>query len=407
MLTDTAIKNAKPKEKPCKLADEKGLYLEVLPTGAKYFRMKYRFGGKEKRLALGVYPETSLKEARTKRDTARKQLDDGIDPAETRKEAKRAIKAKTENAFEALAREWLDNIRHKWTEEHHTYTLRRFEAYAFPDIGHLSIDEIDAPTLLMMARKIESRGTVETAYKVVRACGQVFRYGIACGRCKGNPAVDLRGAMRPKPAVKHMTALHEADLPELLRKIDAYASEAGGDLQTQLGLQLLALTFVRTGELREATWEEFDMDAAEWRIPAERMKAGQAHVVPLSRQALDVLGQLRELNGSYAFVFPGRNPRVPMSKNTILFALYRMGYRGRMTGHGFRAVASTILNEMNFNPDVIERQLAHREKNAVRAAYHRSEYKAERRKMMQTWADHLDSLKRGAQVIPIKRGAAK
>ena len=304
-----------------------------------------------------------------------------------------------------MAREWLENIRDKWTEGHHTYTLRRFEAYVFPDVGHLALDGIDAPALLAMARKIEARGTVETAYKVVRACGQVFRYGIACGRCKGNPAADLRGALRPKPAVNHMAALKEGDLPDLLRKIDAYADGNGGDLQTQLALQLLALTFVRTGELREAVWEEFDLEAKEWRIPAGRMKAGQAHIVPLARQALEVIGQLMKLNGACAYVFPGRNPRQPMSKNTVLFALYRMGYRGRMTGHGFRAVASTILNEMNFSPDVIERQLAHKERNAVRAAYHRSEYKAERVRMMQMWADYLDGLKAGADVIPINRKA--
>ncbi len=254
-----------------------------------------------------------------------------------------------------------------------------------------------------MARKIEARGTVETAYTVVRACGQVFRYGIACGRCKGNPAADLRGALKPKPPVNHMAALKEKDLPELLRKIDAYAAEAGGDLQTQLALQLLALTFVRTGELREAVWEEFDLDKGEWHIPGERMKTGHPHLVPLSRQAVEVIRQLQALNGTYSFVLPGRNPRQPMSKNTVLFALYRMGYRGRMTGHGFRAVASTRLNEMNFDPDVIERQLAHAERNKVRAAYHRSEYLAERAKMMQWWSNFIDGIGKGAAVIPIKR----
>jgi integrase len=414
-LTDIAIRNAKPgttpdgrqTDKPYKMGDSGGLYLEVQPSGAKWWRFKYYFLGKEKRLSLGVYPGVTLKQAREKRDDARKRLADGKDPSAERQEEKRAASMLAGNSFASVAREWLDNVREKWTPDHHAYTLKRFEAYAFPEIGHLPIAETDAPALLAMARKIEARGTIETARKVVRACGQVFRYGIATGRCRGNPAADLRDALKPKPAVRHMAALSAADLPELLAKIEAYDAEAGGDLQTKLALRLLALTFVRTGELREAEWSEIDLEAAEWRIPADRMKMGQPHLVPLSRQALEVLRELWELNGRYTHVFPGRNPRIPMSKNTVLFALYRMGYRGRMTGHGFRAVASTILNEMNFDPDVIERQLAHVEKNKVRAAYHRTEYREERRRMMQAWADHLDALRDGAGVVPNAAGSRK
>ena len=406
MLTSTACKNAKPKDKPYKLSDEKGLFLLVHPNGSKYWRLKYRVAGKEKLLSLGVYPEVSLADARDRRDESRKLHSKGVDPGAAKQVEKRTKKIASANSFEAIAKEWLANVKHKWSEDHHTYTLRRFEAYAFPDIGCTPIAEISTPTLLAMARKIEVRGTIETTHKVLNACGQVFRYAIASGRCERNPVVDLKGAIKPKPSAKHMTALSEKELPELLRKIDAYAADNKGELQTQYALQLLAYTFVRTGELRESTWEEFDVDKAEWRIPAERMKMKAPHVVPLSRQAVEIIKKLKEINGGYSLVFPGTNPQKPMSKNTALFALYRMGYRSRMTGHGFRAVASTILNEMNFNADVIERQLAHAARNKIRAAYHRSEYLPERKVMMQQWADHLDSIKAGAAVIPLHGNAA-
>jgi integrase len=254
-----------------------------------------------------------------------------------------------------------------------------------------------------MLRKIEARGTVETAHKVARACGQVFRYGIATGRCERNPAADLRGALKARPKPKHMAALPASELPDFLRRIDQY----DGELQTKLSLRLLALTFVRTNELRSATWAEIDLDKAEWTIPAERMKTKAPHHVPLSRQAVEALRQLRELNSRWPWVFPGRAPSKPMSKNTVLFALYRLGYHSRMTGHGFRALASTALNEMGFRPDVIERQLAHTEKNAVRAAYHRSQYLEERKTMMQAWADFLDARRAGtSKVVAFRRSAS-
>lgn len=405
MLTAAACNNAKPREKPYKLSDERGLFLLVHPNGSRYWRLNYRFGDKQKTVSFGVYPEVTLAEARAKRDEARKQVADGTDPGAAKQEAKRVARIASVNSFEAIAREWLAHVKHRWSEGHHTYTTRRFEAYVFPEIGHAPISQINAPALLAMARKIESKGTIETAHKVMNTCSQVFRYAVASGRCERDPVGDLRGAIKPRPAPRHMNALSEKDLPALLRKMDAYATDNGGELQTQYALQLLALTFVRTGELREATWDEFNLDKAEWRIPAERMKMKAPHIVPLSRQALAVLEKLRELNGSFQWVFPGIRPSVAMSKNTVLFALYRMGYRGRMTGHGFRAVASTLLNEMGFDPDVIERQLAHVERNRVRAAYHRAEYLQERRKMMQQWADCLDMKKAGADVIPLHTAA--
>jgi integrase len=406
MLTDPACRNAKPKDKAYKLSDEKGLFLLIHPNGSKYWRMKYRHGGKEKMLAVGVYPETPLVKARDKRDEARKLLREGTDPNAVKKETKLASKIATANSFEPIAREWLEHIKHKWSAGHYTYTLRRFEAYVFSEIGCTPISEISPPALLSMAKKIEAKGTIETTHKVMNTCGQVFRYAIASGRCERNPVTDLRGAIKARPTPKHMNALAEKDLPDLLRKMDAYATDNGGELQTQLALQLLALTFVRTGELREAAWEEFDLDKAEWRIPGERMKMKVPHVVPLSKQAVEIVKNLKELNSTYRFAFPGVNPSRPMSKNTVLFALYRMGYRGRMTGHGFRAIASTLLNEMGFDADVIERQLAHAERNKVRAAYHRSEYLPERRKMMQQWANYLDSKKAGAEIIPLRGGVA-
>ena len=395
-LTDTAIRNAKPSEKPRKLTDEKGLFLLVTPNGGKWWRLKYRFGGKEKLLSLGVYPDVGLKDARERRDETRTLLARGIDPGEHRKAEERKKKLSAKNSFEAVAREWLENIRDKWTPRHYADTLKRFEVYIFPELGARPIADVDAPELLAALRKIEKKGAGETARKVHRACGQVFRYAIATSRCKHNPAADLRGALRPKAKVEHRAAITAAELPELLRKIETYDKDGGGDLQTKVALKLLALTFVRTGELREAEWGEFDLDHAEWRIPADRMKMKEPHFVPLSLQAVEVLRQLQAINGGYRYVFPGRNPEKPMSKNTALFALYRMGYHSRMTGHGFRAVASTALNEMGFKPDVIERQLAHAERNKVRAAYHRSEYLAERRQMMQVWADYLDKLKNSA-----------
>jgi integrase len=402
MLTDTLIRKAKTPAKPTKLSDERGLYLLCAPSGGRWWRFRYRYAGKEKLLSLGTYPDVSLAKAREAREAARRQLAAGIDPSSARREEKREKVEAVANDFEKVAREWLENVKGGWAAVYHGDTTKRFETFVFPTIGRRPIGSVTAAELLPLLRKIEARGTMVTAHKVLRACGQVFRYGIATGRCERNPAADLRGALKALPRPKHMAALPAAELPTFLRKIEGYDGEA----QTRLAMKLLALTFVRTSELRNATWAEMDLDKAEWIIPAERMKTNAPHHVPLSEQAVETFRTLQKMNGKWPWVFAGRAPNQPMSKNTVLFALYRMGYHSRMTGHGFRALASTTLNEMGYRPDVIERQLAHTEKNAVRAAYHRSQYVEERRTMMQAWADFLDAQSADApNVVGFKRTA--
>ena len=400
MLTDTLIRKTKTPAKPTKLSDERGLYLLCAPSGGQSWRFKYRYGGKEKLLSLGTYPEVSLAKAREAREAARRQLAAGIDPSSARQEEKQAKRDAAANDFEKVAREWLENVKGGWAAVYHGDTAKRFEAFIFPTIGRRLIASVTAAELLPLLRKIEARGTMVTAHKVLRACGQVFRYGIATGRCDRNPAADLRGALKALPRPKHMAALSAAELPTFLRQIEGY----DGEVQTRLAMKLLALTFVRTNELRSATWAEIDLDKAEWTVPAERMKTKAPHHVPLSKQAVETFRILQKMNGKWPWVFAGRAPSQPMSKNTVLFALYRMGYHSRMTGHGFRALASTTLNEMGYRPDVIERQLAHTERNAVRAAYHRSQYLEERKTMMQAWADFLDAQEGGGdRVVAFKR----
>jgi integrase len=383
-----------------KLHDGAGLYLWVYEDGRKYWRLRYWVGGKEKSLSLGVYPDTGLKEARQRRDDNRRLMAESIDPSVERKAAKRRERLAAENSFEAVAREWYAKQLHTWAPKHADDVLRRFERNAFPIIGARPVAEIEAPELLEMARKIEKRGAHDLAHRLLQACGQVFRYGIATGACKRDVAADLRGALAPH-VKKHQAAVRPEEVPALLRAIDTYAKQ--GDKQTMYALQLLALTFVRTNELIGAEWSEFDLAAGLWIVPAGRMKMGTEHIVPLSSQALAILGELKALAGKSRYVFPGRNRDKPMSNNTMLFALYRLGYKGRMTGHGFRAVASTMLNEQGQRPDVIERQLAHCERDEVRGAYNRAEYLGERVKMMQGWADYLDKIKAGAEIIPLRR----
>ncbi|MDA8128095.1 MAG: tyrosine-type recombinase/integrase [Betaproteobacteria bacterium] len=409
-LTDTAIRNAKPGAKPTgeatrnpyRLTDAGGMYLEVYPNGSKYWRLKYRYAGKEKRLALGVYPEVTLKEARNRRDAARKLLADGIDPGQAKQADKRARKLSAANSFESVAREWYGKQVHTWVKTHAADVLRRLEANAFPAIGHRPIKEVEPPELLMMARKIESRGAHDLAHRVLQVCGQVFRYGVATGRCTRDPTPDLRGALTPH-VKKNQAAVKPEELPDLMRAINTY--DQTGDKQTMLALKILALTFVRTNELIGAEWVEFDLDKALWAIPAGRMKMKNEHVVPLSQQAVAILRELQPMAGGSRFVFPGRNRDKPISNNTLLFALYRLGYKGKMTGHGFRAVASTALNEMGFRADVIERQLAHCERNEVRGAYNRAAYLEERRGMMQHWGNYLDAVATGAKILPFQRVA--
>lgn len=399
-LTDAAVRNAKPNgDKAYKLSDEKGLYLIVTVSGGKWWRLDYRHDGKRKTLSLGTYPETTLKEAREKRDEARKAVSQGIDPSRQRRVSKLKERIARENSFENIAKEWAGRQANRWTPDHHDRVVTSLAADIFPELGEFPVNEITAQDLLKALRKIEARGAHETAGRVLQRCGAVFKYAIVTGRCTYNPAADLRGSLTPVK-VTHRAALKASEMPEFFDRLANY----DGHVQTRLAIQLLMLTFVRPGELRGAAWQEFDFDLSEWRIPAERMKMRDEHIVPLSRQAVDVLHQLHVINGAYPLVFPGANkPHQPMSENTVLFALYRMGYHGRATGHGFRATASTILNELGYNHDAIERQLAHAPRDKIRAAYNRAQYLPERRKLMQDWADILDGFKNGAKVIPIRR----
>lgn len=394
-LTDAAVRNAKPRDKPYKISDAGGLFLWVQPSGGKWWRYKYRFAGKEKLLALGSYPDVSLANARERHAQARKVLASGNDPGEVKKEAKRLAILNSVTTYEALAREWCESRKHKWVTSYGEAMLTRLESHVFPKIGSRPISDITAQELLAVLRIVEATGALDLAQRLLQASGQIFRYAIATGRAERNPAADLRGALKP-PVRKHQAYLKADELPEYLQKLDAY----DGSLQTKLALKFLLLTFVRTGELRGAEWTEINLDDAVWRIPAERMKMRSPHIVPLSRQAVGVLKELHPLTGQWRFVFPNQHkPSGCMSENTMLFALYRMGYHSKATGHGFRSTASTILNEHGFAPDVIERQLAHVERNQVRAAYNHAQYLPERREMMQWWADHLDLLAKKKQPV--------
>jgi len=404
-LSAVAIRNAKPGTKPRRLYDSGGLYLEVAPTGGRWWRFAYRYGGKRKLLSLGVFPDVSLVDARERRDEARKLLASGVDPSAHRKAEKRAAILRDANSFEAVGREWYGKQSAVWTARHADDVLRRLESNLFPELGDRPIAEITAPELLAAVRKVESRGAYDLAHRMLGVAGQVFRYAVTTHRCERDPSGDLRGALTPHKA-RNQAAIRPEELPALLKAIDRYPEI--GERQTALGLRLLCLTFVRTTELIGAEWSEFrDLDgkAPTWEVPAERMKMKEAHIVPLSRQTVALLKELRAIAGNSRYVLPGRNRDKPVSNNTLLFALYRLGYKGKMTGHGFRAVASSALNEAGWRPDVIERQLAHKEPNKVRAAYNRTEYLPERQKMMQQWADMVDAYARGAAAVPLMRRA--
>ncbi len=388
-LTDIKCKAAQPKTKSYKLSDEKGLYLEITPSGSKYWRLKFRFAGKEKKLAFGVYPEVSLKEARDKREVARKQLQEGLDPSHEKKLSKLTSSINSQNTFEAIAREWHKKKSGNLTTRHSDYVIRRLEADIFPFIGFRPINKITAPELLSTIQKIEKRGAIDIAHRALQTSSQIFRYAIATGRAEHDVATALRGTLTTRKQTNY-ARLKENELPEFLAKLEKY----DGELQTKLGLQLLILTFVRTGELRGTKWEEINFETKEWHIPAERMKMKEKHIVPLSKQVLNILKQIRALHFNETFVLPSHiNPNKFISENTLLYAIYRMGYHSRTTAHGFRGTASTILNEKGFNSDIIERQLAHGERNVVRAAYNHAQYLPERKKMMQWWADYLEKLK--------------
>ncbi len=398
-LTNTSIRNAKPGEKPMKLYDGGGLYLEVAPSGGKWWRFKYRHARKEKRVSLGVYPEVSLKDARERRDEARKLVANGIDPSENRKALKSARMGRAANSFEVIAREWYAKQETTWAKNHGARIIRRFERDVFPWIGGRPIAEISAPELLAVIRRIESRGAIETAHRALSNCGQVFRYGIATVRVERDPSGDLRGALTPVKG-EHFAAITDPKrVSELLRVIDGYQ----GTLTVKCALRLAPLVFVRPGELRSAEWEHIDMDAREWRYTVSKTET--QHIVPLSSQAIGILNELRPLTGNGRFVFPGaRSPKRPMSDNAILAALRRMGIsKNEMSGHGFRAMARTILDEvLGVRPDLIEHQLAHAVRDPNGRAYNRTAHLPERRKMMQRWADYLASLKVGADHVQVQ-----
>ncbi|BEH10311.1 MULTISPECIES: tyrosine-type recombinase/integrase [Geobacter] len=397
-LTDVKVRNVKPAGKDVKLFDGGGLYLLVTRSGGKLWQFKYRYDGKEKKLAFGSYPEVSLADARDKRESARKLVASGVDPGVVRKAQKAARASEVENSFEVVAREWHSRFLSTWTPGHAMTIMSRLERDVFPWLGSRPIVEIKATELLMALRKVEIRGALETAHRIRTVCGQVFRYAVATGRAERDISADLRGALPPVSEKHHASITEPAKIAELLRAIEGYQ----GGFVVRCALQLAPMLFVRPGELRAAEWSEFDLDAGEWHIPADRMKMKQAHLVPLSSQAVEILRELQKLTGSSRYVFPsGRSFHRCMSNNAVNAALRRMGYeKDEMTGHGFRAMARTILDEvLHFRPDYIEHQLAHAVKDPNGRAYNRTAHLAERKKMMQTWADYLDGLKRGAKIL--------
>ncbi|MGH8233280.1 MAG: tyrosine-type recombinase/integrase [Rhodanobacteraceae bacterium] len=399
MLTDTKLRSLKPRAKLYRVADAHGLCVEVDPCGSRRWRYRYRFAGKAKMMSLGVYPEVSLTAARTKRSAARESLAAGLDPSAQRKVAKLTAKVSSETAFESIAREWLarrDELSVA-TRNKHLWLL----GLAFPWIGARPISAITVPELLAVLRRVEARGKLETTQRLKQVCGQVFRYAVATGRAERDPTGDLRGALKTTKTRHHASITDPAKVGELMRAMDGFS----GYYVTRSALYLAPLVFVRPGELRKAEWAEFDLDKAEWRIPAERMKMRETHLVPLSAQAVAILRELRPLTGTGRYVFPSnRSMARPMSENTITAALRRLGYTGdEMTGHGFRSMASTLLHEQGWPSDVIERQLAHAERNKIKAAYNYAEYFPKRRKMMQAWADYLDALKQGGNVVSIRK----
>ncbi len=400
MLTDTRVKTAKPQEKLYKLTDERGLHLAVYPTGSKLWQMRYRFDGKEKTASLGPYPEVSLAQAREKRDQMRKQIASEIDPVQAQRQAKVAKKLAQENSFEAVARTWFDSWKAARSARHADYVIRRLEADVFPAIGKRPIAEIQAPELVAMMKAIEKRGALDIAKRCYQMTGQVFRYAIAHGLAQRNPASDVKpGDVLASRRKENYARIDAREFPSLLRKIEGYQ----GTPATRMAIKLLALTFVRTSELIEARWAEFDLQAGQWRIPAERMKMRTPHIVPLSLQAVQILQILHGVTGHSTLLFPGqRDHAKPISNNTILKALERMGYKGRMTGHGFRGLASTILHEHEFDHAHIELQLAHQERNAVSAAYNHATYLKQRTDLMQWWADYLDQQLAG-NVVALSR----
>jgi len=402
-LTDIKVKAARVPEgkKQAKISDGGGLFLLVTSAG-KYWKLAYRFGGKQKTLSLGVYPRISLKEARIRREDAKGLLDQGIDPSEKKKKEKRRAAAQSDAiTFEAVATEWMVKQSPTWVQTTAANKQAMLDKHIIPWIGSLPIAEIEAPDVLSVVQRAESRGTIETAHRLRMLCSQVFRYGVATGRIKSDPTRDLQGALVPLTVTHRATITEPKAVGGLLRAIQNFE----GTLVVKCALQITPYVFVRPGELRHAEWSEVDLEAAEWRIPAEKMKMRVVHIVPLANQVVDILKELQPLTGRGKYVFPSiRNVHRPMSENTVNASLRRIGYeKSEICAHGFRAMASTILHEQGWNSDIIERQLAHKEGNAIKGAYNHARHLPERVKMMQHWADYLDGLRDGAQVIPIYR----
>jgi integrase len=401
MLTVTATNNAKPKDKPYKLADEKGLYLFVQVSGGKLWRYDYRFDGKRKTLALGAFPDVSLADARNRRDDARKLLANETDPSETKKAVKASKAGVLANSFEIVAREWAISYFTNKSASHKVRTVRRLESYIFPWLGNKPISEINAPQILEVIKRIESLNKLETAHRTLQAISQIFRHAVQTGRALRDPCVDLRGAL-PAAVVKHMAAFTEPkQIAELLRAIDGFT----GSLTVQMALRLSPLVFTRPSELRTAKWADIDLEANEWRYRVS--KTNTMHLVPLSKQATKLFSEMKDVSGHGEFVFQGgHDPKKPMSAAAINAALQRMGYdtKTEITGHGFRAMARTILHErLNIDPYIIEHQLAHKVPDALGAAYNRTKFIEQRTAMMQAWADYLDELKAGAKLLPFKQ----
>ena len=388
-LTDTFIRRVNGNEKVQKHSDGGGLFLYVTPTGKKSWRLAYRFAGKQKLLVIGPYPAVSLKEAREQREAAKKLLVDNVDPSTAKQTAKVLAADAARNSFETVAREWLEKYSGSWVPHYKATVQGRLEQNIFPSLGKRPIKSISAPELLAVLRRIEGQ-SLTTAHRAMRECGRIFRYAIATGRGERDIAADLRGALTPQTDTHYATITEPKAIGTLLRALDSYT----GRFPVCCALRLGPLVFVRSKELAEAEWSEFDLEKAEWRIPAARMKMKQTHIVPLSRQALAILHELHAFSGQERFVFPGHSQEPHINKATLVTALRRMGYgKDQMSFHSFRSMASTLLNEQGYNRDWVERQLAHSERNGVRAAYNYAEYLPERRRMLQEWADYLDGLR--------------
>ncbi len=407
-LTDIQVKTAKSQDKDYKLSDGDGMYLQVAASGGKRWRLKYRFGGKEKLLALGTYPDVSLVEARNKRHEARNMLAHNIDPGDTRKilkQAKQDRKEIIENSFEVVAREWHGKFSGQWSEGHALTIMDRLKRDVFPWLGAKPVSEIKPVDILAVLRRVEGRGALETAHRIRTICGQVFRYAVSTGRAERDAAADLRGALPPVREKHHAAITDPKEVAELLRAIDSFV----GTFHVQCALKLAPMLFVRPGELRQMEWTEIDFDAEQWNIPADKMKMKVPHIVPLASQAMEILKELQPLTGFGKYVFPNhRTPLRPMTDNAINAALRRMGYTSEdQTGHGFRAMARTILDEvLQVRVDFIEHQLAHAVKDPNGRAYNRTAHLGERRKMMQLWSDYLDGLKNGAKILQFNAKAA-